>query len=343
MLEEFCAAEPAPTRDWLATERARVAAGIGAAGQAPPRHVIGFRWPTPSRSVLAGAVAVAAVGALVAALVVPSGPGAASPQPRTQTAAYVISHTEAALSVPASGNWVVHVRTSLAGRGRMVLDFGSKNSLTAQREDTWYHGPDSNGPSRTQGFGAAGQPVFDSSVVQAPYLYTTTLVDYPARVWWRNAQHVTRYIPTPAAQLTCGEVNDFAGTYDPTYWAADIHKALSCGQYTTAGTEEVDGADAIKLTPVRPGLMASVLWVNPSTFLPVRVEGEFQGRLDGETQDVTWLPPTTANLGQLTAPIPPGFVQVPPPPACRAAGLKGIATCSSASSAWYTKYVAPRM
>jgi hypothetical protein len=102
---------------------------------------------------------------------------------------------------------------------------------------------------------------------------------------------------------------------DPAYWAADIKKALSCGEYTTSGTGRVDGVNAIKLIPVRPGVMSAVLWVDPSTYLPVRVATEIGERPTGQVKDVQWLPPTAANLADLTAPIPAGFVQVPPPPA----------------------------
>jgi hypothetical protein len=320
MLEDYCATEPVPTRDWLAAERAKVMAAIGADGQLPQRHATRFRWPVPPRTALAGA-AIAAVTAVIIALVVPPGhSGRAARQagvPQAETAAFVIGHTEAALSTAAAENPVVHVRTLTGPKGHMVLDIGgnSKDSLAAQQEGTWYYGANSNGPSRTQGFTAAGQPVFDWGVVQTPRIYTSTIVDYQARTWWREVQHVTPWAPTPTSALTCSDVESFAVTMDPAYWAADIKKALSCGEYTTSGTEHVDGVNAIKLTPVRPGAMTAVLWVDPSTYLPVRVAKEFKGRQTGQVEDVQWLPPTAANLANLTTPIPAGFVQVPPPSA----------------------------
>jgi len=315
MLEDFCAGEPAPSRDWLATERAKIAAAVG---QTPSRRAT--RWPVPLRTAIAAVAAIAAVTALAIALVVPSGHGGPQArhagQPQTRTAAYVISHTEAALRAPAAENWVVHVHTWYTSPTR--VSFGVGDSLTAPQVDDWYHGPDSNGPLREQVFTAAGQPVFDRVVVQTPYLYTTTIVDYQSRTWWRVAQHVTPWIPPPASTLTCGDVESFAINWDPTYWAADIRKALSCGEYTTRGTEQVDRVYAIKLTPVQTGPMAAVLWVDPATYLPVRVAGEFQGRPDGQIEDVQWLPPTAANLAKLTTPIPSGFVQVPAPRALAA-------------------------
>lgn len=212
--------------------------------------------------------------------------------------------------------WLYGIATKLIWRHRRdevrYLRVLARLAVNPAPEPNWYHGPDSNGPLREQGFTAAGQPVYDWVVVQAPTLYTSTLIDYQARIWWRTAQHVTPWTP-PASALTCGDVASFAINMDPTYWAAGIRKALSCGQYTTSGTERVDGVKAIKLTPVRPGDIAAVLWVDPRTYLPLRVTLEFQGRPGGESKDVQWLPPTAANLADLTAPVPPGFVKVPAP------------------------------
>jgi hypothetical protein len=287
--------------------------------------------------------------ALVIAAVLPSGHGGGQarhvgPQPQAQTAAYVVSRTAAALSTAAAENSVVQVSTSIGSGDRIHLGVAGDGwySPAAHEEDTWYHGPDSNGPLRDQGFTAAGQPVFDSGTVQTLGIYTTTIVDYQARIWWRDAQHVTPWIPPPTSGLSCGDLDSFAINMDPTYWAADLQKALSCGVYVTSGTEQVDGVNAIKLTPVRPGVVTAVLWVNPSTYLPIRVEMEFKGRPDGRIEDVQWLPPTAANLAKLTAPIPSGFVQVPAPPVqCPISG-KPAKVCSAAS-AWYAQYVAPRL
>lgn len=129
---------------------------------------------------------------------------------------------------------------------------------------------------------------------------------------------------------------DFAADTDPTSWAATIRKALGCGKFTTSGTERVDGVNAIKLTPVRPGAAHEVLWVDPATYLPVRVAYETRRSPKGpftlgQLWDVQLLLPTAANLARLTMHIPAGFVQVPAPPE------------SASSHAWYVKYVAPRL
>jgi hypothetical protein len=66
----------------------------------------------------------------------------------------------------------------------------------------------------------------------------------------------------------------------------------------------VDGVDAIKMTGSAGQL---TLWVNPTTYLPVRFTvGPLQN-------DFQWLRPTPANLALLRVPVPAGFRQVPPP------------------------------
>jgi hypothetical protein len=90
--------------------------------------------------------------------------------------------------------------------------------------------------------------------------------------------------------------------------------------FTVAGRQRVDGVDAIKLTGHKPAAEATI-WVDPSSYLPVRLTGRVQlisGGTDEQdagtlTIDFRWLPPTSANLKELTAPIPPGFREVGQP------------------------------
>ena len=84
--------------------------------------------------------------------------------------------------------------------------------------------------------------------------------------------------------------------------------------FTVAGRQWVDGVDAIKLTGHMP-VAGTTIWVDPSGYLPVRLTGRVQLILGGAakqgttplTVDFRWLPPTRANLRELTAPIPKGF------------------------------------
>ena len=61
-------------------------------------------------------------------------------------------------------------------------------------------------------------------------------------------------------------------------------------------------------------MAGTTIWVDPSSYLPVRLTAQLQLNAGGnEKQNATltigfrWLPPTRANLKELTAPIPKGF------------------------------------
>ena len=73
---------------------------------------------------------------------------------------------------------------------------------------------------------------------------------------------------------------------------------------------------ALELKPAAKGTMATVFWVDPATYLPVRdvttISPPATGRVTTITDDFRWLPPTPANLADLDVRIPPGFTQVQP-------------------------------
>lgn len=359
MLADFCASEAVPSADWLAGERGKVIAAIDAGGRVPRRRPAGFGWffwfggfgwfrrLVVSRTAVFGVVVVAAVSALLIALVVPSVYGGSHVQ--IQTAAYVISQTEAALSASAAENMVVHVHTANGPGVEQDLFFNtSGHVLHAKQTDSWYYVPrDSTFPERREGFTAGSQPVYDTGIAQDPDI----VVDYPARIWWRAASDIMLWPPAHGSALSCNNagVYLFVMNNAPTYWPGDLRRLLACGKFTVSGTERVDGVDAIKVTQVRPGGMSVVLWVDPSGFLPLRVTVSEQNVRGGPYQlyrdeTVQWLPPTAANLTTLTVPIPSGFVQVPAPPeSCGNGSLAAVKNCDSALDAWWAMYVTPRL
>ena len=99
-----------------------------------------------------------------------------------------------------------------------------------------------------------------------------------------------------------------------------LRVALRCGQLKVAGRQWVHGIHAVKIISQQRlvkslqtiGGLKGTLWVDPATYLPLRVLWTWQeaGRLSG---DFHWLPPTRANLAMLNIPIPAGFraVRVP--------------------------------
>jgi hypothetical protein len=290
-----------------------------------------------TRSAVAlGATATIGVAAGAAALTAQNQPAGIE---TAKTAAYVISHSEQALAKAAANDPVITLRSQDWGQG---VGFGM-NPATAlhwQQTDMWFH----DNQMRTEGLTSAGQPVYDFGTDQR----TETNVDYPAKVWWRGAG-TTSATPPSTKQLTCEDVRYFGVDGSPEQYAADIRKALSCGLYTTDGTEQVNGTEAIKLVPVKPENNAptAILWLDPSTYLPMKIAMETvaggQMTLD-HTEYIDWLPPTPANLAELTPPVPAGFTQIPPPPAlsgCNPSNPACMQDYQKKSSAWYSKYLKP--
>ncbi|HEY7011157.1 MAG TPA: hypothetical protein VH480_00275 [Streptosporangiaceae bacterium] len=116
-------------------------------------------------------------------------------------------------------------------------------------------------------------------------------------------------------------------------WAAFISRTLDCGAASVTGHVKIHGVETMKITgkPVTLPLVAGearavhakwarvrwILYVNSATYLPVRMFGSthtFGGSAPSFTSsavtDVTWLPPTPANIARALVVIPPGFHRV---------------------------------
>jgi hypothetical protein len=96
---------------------------------------------------------------------------------------------------------------------------------------------------------------------------------------------------------------------------AAIHAELANGQFTVIGPTELNGQQAIELqinvppnNEAPPHIVAERMWVNATTYLPMR---EWQRMSDGQqsTVDYVFLPPTPANLAELRPAIPAGYTQ----------------------------------
>jgi hypothetical protein len=172
-----------------------------------------------------------------------------------------------------------------------------------------------------EGFSAAGKLVFTSSIgtvtsptgKQVPAAYGAA---YPVRTRWRSPLIGPNW---SLPKLTCA--NAFPGSATP-HLRATILKALSCNLLALDGHQRVDGVDAIKLImKPPPGLpVRKTLWLDPSTYLPLRTSTAFlgaHGQVSLLVQDYLWLPPTAANLAALhgtfhRATIPSRFRMLPP-------------------------------
>jgi hypothetical protein len=118
-------------------------------------------------------------------------------------------------------------------------------------------------------------------------------------------------------------------------WKSFIDEMLACGAASVTAHVRVDGAQTTKITgkPVTvrlsPGYSKVVranwvtvrwaLYVNPTTYLPVRIEGStktFGGpagtSVSSGVTEVRWLPSMKANIAKTLVTIPAGFQRVSP-------------------------------
>ncbi len=99
--------------------------------------------------------------------------------------------------------------------------------------------------------------------------------------------------------------------------------------FRLGGRQYVDGVDAMKLVAGPRFPFRATLWVNPATYLPVRLSATLPagpGRSEQVVSDFQFLPPTKANLARLhaairRAPIPAMFRLLPPKYVILAGGL----------------------
>jgi hypothetical protein len=291
---------PGPSTDAWARARAAIAASRSEENPPRPRPM---RRPGRRRLSIAAAVTVgAAVTVLVAALI--SGSPATRPAGQVQTTAFV-ARVERALVSPRQASTVEYARTleppgshTQLGAGASRSEPGVGSGLAVGVTVSWAY----QGTSTMYGFTRSGQRVFaQESVTVAGGKTVEVTVIYGDATWWRATlrQPGGRRASTPPV---CGPgVRIGAGG-----WPAFIRYELGCGQFRMAGRQRADGVAAVKLT----GSNGTTAWVNPATYLPVRV---IVGGLQPTQIDFRWLAPTAASLAQLSVRVPSGFRQVSPP------------------------------
>jgi hypothetical protein len=108
------------------------------------------------------------------------------------------------------------------------------------------------------------------------------------------------YRARPGTEMPPGEQDDL-------WTPEEIQEAIANGEITVVGPEEVGGKPVVKLhLKTRKVAVPMDLWVDATSYLPVRWQLQQEG---AAPFDVTWLPPTPANLAQLTTVIPDGFTE----------------------------------
>ena len=256
------------------------------------------------RSMTGGIAMLAAGAAALAVLALPrvSGTG----QQATDTA-YVIRSVDNALSAAAPGTIAQMTVTSTTGAATTTAEEWS-----------------SSGQWRSVMYSSSGHPIYDEGQSGR----SSTLVSYPANAWARQVGGYAPYAPLPRKQA-CRAFGLFApfpvlfrpglsgkGTSAsslPMNVAQAVRNAVSCGSLTVDGRQTINGTKTIKLTSSPGSRISETVWVNPRTYLPVRVTGRYAVNDSPvqQTADLTWLPPTAQNRAKLTVPIPAGFREVP--------------------------------
>jgi hypothetical protein len=296
------------------------------------RHAVQRRRRRRVLRSIAGSASVLAAGAV--ALVAVVVPGTVENGTPALASAYVMKRVDSALSAAEPGD-IAQVMVTSSGAGP-----GIATKTTSAEE--WSYGDQ----WRSVTYSSAGQPDYDEGS-SASSVYT--LVSYSTRTWARQ-RHLGNPIgleqpgkpvagnhpvgnravqrgapalgprgcePTGGANLLLLQPGlpgmGFSASAPPATAARALGKAVSCGIFTVAGRQRVDGIEAIELKS-RPGsFVTETIWVGRGTDLPIRVvvhssPGEPAFKL---TADITWLRPTTQNLANLNVPIPAGFHRVP--------------------------------
>jgi hypothetical protein len=247
----------------------------------------------------------AAVAGATAGFALASGTGTSGAGP-AETTAYVVDRVGAALTAT---NAIGYTSARYSGAGAV--------GIFSDRFEVWELGS----RSRQLFESSSGQPIFDGSARPKDGRGVIIAVHYPSREWTSSTVPSSE-LPGPSAANGARCEDDFlspfaAGRQTAADWKEIIQAGLGCGMFTVAGRQWVDGVDAIKLDG-RNQAAGATIWVDPDSYLPVRVTGRVQliaggaGKQDTGTLtiDFRWLPPTRANLKQLTAPIPNGFRKV---------------------------------
>lgn len=227
-----------------------------------------------------------------------------------RTTAYVVGRVEKALA----GQQLVFrgVRTSGGGWGPVI---------------SWAYGPRNRFEELTE----SGEPFLAVGTALAGGKLTSVYVTYYDRKWSLSPES----IPASACSRT-GALEMAGPSVLASNWPAFIRATLTCGAATETGHVRISGVETLKIagSPVTVKLPLGearavrekwerdrwTLYVNPKTYLPVRVSGSgytFGGPAPStystSVTDIQWLRPTAANIAKALVTIPAGFRQVSSP------------------------------
>ena len=264
------------------------------------------------RRLISAGAACAAAGLAILAVVAARTDANSAAQART--VAYVTSRVENAL---ANEDLVFVGRSSGPGGGYSVT-WAYRSTNRYEEYSAGSAGitglPPVTGPYLAQGTALVGGKLVGAYVTYFDHRYSL----------WRLRSRPSSACSTDVALTMAAPI------IPTTRWSSYIDSTLACGAATVTGHVKIDGVETTKITgkPVTVKLSAGyakavkakfatarwVLYVSPTTYLPVRMVGSTQtyGGSGGSyassfVTNVQWLSATPANVAKALVTIPPGF------------------------------------
>jgi hypothetical protein len=284
------------------------------------------------RRLAAGSAIAGATAAITVAAVAVAAGGPAAPEAGAVTTAYVVRHVESAL---ANENLVMRGEATQA----YTLSQFPGRAYPAGTTISWAYGQRSqfeeftgNSCGHVQSNGACShrggsERYLASGTALVGGKLTGAYVTYYDHKFSLSPLTAPARACSTTARLEMG--GPLTGISD---WRTFIRTMLACGAATVTGHARIGGLETTEISgsvtvPLSKGYARTVnekearvrytVWVNPATYLPVRVSGSTAtyggpgGRTDSSTAtDVQWLPPTAANVAQTLVTIPAGYQQV---------------------------------
>jgi hypothetical protein len=255
------------------------------------------------RRILTRATAAAAAAAVVAGVAI-AATTAAPPERGAIASTRLVSDIRSALDAAAADNDIMHMWTP---RTPGTPGTPGIPGAPGASVENWSYVAAQETLTRSEASG------FDMGSITTSTSKTSIWVNYAAKTVQTTVAKGDLLKEWSSLQTLCGRTSSVSVPSAMTM-SADIRQELSCGQLTSEGTENVNGINAIKLVSVfnththTYGVVYGIIWVNPATYLPVRWQLWPNPR---DTFDISWLPPTSANLANFRVPIPAGFTHEP--------------------------------
>lgn len=287
-------------------EQVNVPAGLGIRAHARWR-----RRRVRRQAQIAGVVAVVAAIAVVRFPLNGQLPGGLL-LPSMRATAYIVSRVTQAVETATSGKMVEYATSRLpADAGAPVMPFvvGGMDNPKFSRPvfvQRYYRGL-----TALSFYARPGAEVFAAQVAAAQDQMTTTWVTYPNRTWWRG----TAVNPKLSASVWCSKYPD-GMEVQASNWRSEVRDLLSCPYVEVShDLSAVNGQKTIELmqrATVADSHQSWNLWVNPITYLPVRLVTRYPNGYFEDTK-IRWLRPTPANLAPFKLIIPQHFRRVAEP------------------------------